>query len=134
MCATCTTTLGTYLPSFVFDLVITDVTDGNATGTFHGTSSNTGIEIFSNSSSVNVAWAPLQLGPGGNNATTGSFGSTIFTNTIYTGIVAPNSGTPPGQSTIQGTVDSTPELATFSLIGGALLGFGMMRRKIFRRP
>jgi hypothetical protein len=51
-----------------------------------------------------------------------------------TSIVAPNSGTPPGDTTVQAQVASgTPEPATFALFGCALAGFGLARRKLASR-
>ena len=58
-------------------------------------------------------------------------GATENTTVVVSLIVAPNSGTPPGDTTIQGQVSATPEPATLSLIGGALLGLGFLRRKNF---
>jgi hypothetical protein len=132
VCSTCSTQAmgaGSFFNSFMFDLVITDVTDGNATGQFVG--SSTGGAVWSDVSQITINWSPLQLGPGTNHAASGNFGPTIFGTSSFTGIVAPNSGQVPGQSTIQGTVNSTlvPEPATLSLVGGALLGLGMLRRK-----
>jgi len=130
--------LGTHFNAFTFDLVITDVTDSNARGTFVGTSS--GGSVWSDVSQINVAWLPLQLGPGTSNASFGNFGNTVFTISTPTEIVAPNSGSVNalGDTTVQGHVDTfisgVPEPATFSLIGGALLGLGMLRRKALFRP
>lgn len=134
-CPSCTTVSGATFNPFTFDLIITDVTDGGATGKFVGTS--TGGAVFNNASLVTIDWAPLQLGPDANNATSGSFGPTLFSTTVFTGIVAPNSGAALGQSTVQGFVDSIPvdsiaaipEPATLSLVGSALLCVGMLRRK-----
>ena len=131
VCSTCSTQAvgsGATFPSFTFHLVITDVTDG-ATGLIVGTSS--GGSVFSDVSQISIIWAPLQLGPGTNQATSGNFGPTIFTTTGFTGIVAPNSGTIPGQSTVQGFVDSVnsddvPEPVTLGLVGSALLGLGLL--------
>jgi len=136
VCATCSTQAigtGSVFGGFTFDLIIDDVTDG-ATGRFVGTSS--GGSVWSDVSQITINWAPLSLGPGTNNVLSGNFGSTIFGTTSFTGIVAPNSGAVHGQSTIQGTVNSTavPEPATFAILGGSLLGLGLLRRKgIFRQ-
>jgi len=129
LCGTQAMGPGSSFSSFMFDLVITDVTDGNATGQFVG--SSTGGSVWSDVSQITINWSPLQLGPGTNHAASGNFGPTFFGTSSFTGIVAPNSGQVHGQSTIQGTVNSTlvPEPATLSLVGGALLGLGMLRRK-----
>lgn len=131
-CITCTTQVGgvgaTFLP-FTFDLVITDVTDGGAKGRFVG--SSTGGTVYSDVSQVTINWAPLIIGPGTQNATFGNFGETSFSTTVFTGIVAPNSGTPLGVSTVQGYVSSSevPEPATLALVGVALFGIGFLRKR-----
>jgi len=107
------------------------MTDG-ATGIFVGTS--TGGTIWHDTSEIFLIWSPLQLGPGTSNAASGNFGPTFFNKQLRTDIVAPNSGSPAGDTTLQGFVDSTPEPATFSLIGGALLGLAFLRRKKLSRP
>lgn len=135
-CATCTLAngLGATFGAFQFDLTIVDTTDGNATGTFVG--SSTGGTITYNSSPVSINWVPLILGPGTTNASSGNFGATWFTTTTVTNLAALNSGTPPGDTTVQGGVNSNaiPEPATLSLIGGGLLGLGMLwRKRLFRQ-
>lgn len=137
-CAACQTqrnNVGAYFTAFEFDLIITDVSDGGATGKFVG--SSIGGSVYSDVSQITINWAPLQLGPGTNNATSGNFGPTIFTTTVFTGIVAPNSGPTIGLSTVQGYVDGlsidlpVPEPLTLSLVGGALLGLGLVRPRRF---
>jgi len=131
VCATCSTQAigtGAFFNAFSFNLVVTDLTDG-ATGKFVGNS--TGGSVWSDVSQITITWAPLVLGPGTVNALTGNFGPTFFATTSFTAVVAPNSGTPPGQSTVQGFINTTaiPEPGTLSVIGGGLLGLGLLRRK-----
>jgi len=137
-CITCTTQqggVGSFFNAFTIDLVITDVTDGGAQGKFVGTS--TGGAVYSDVSQLTINWAPLVLGPGTLNASFGNFGNTIFSTTVFTAIVAPNSGTslPDGVSTVQGLVssNSVPEPTTVGLVGLSLLGLGMFRRKSAKR-
>jgi hypothetical protein len=134
-CATCTTSVGGTFGAFTFDVIVDDTSDG-ATGEFVGTSS--GGNFTSNSSTITINWStlstpPTELGPGPYNRLTGNFGETVFTINTTSGIVAPNQGASPGETTIQGAVSSVPEPATFALAGGALLGLGMLRRKRFSR-
>jgi hypothetical protein len=135
VCETCTTQAigsGAFFSAFTFNLIVTDVTDG-ATGRFVGTSS--GGAVFSDVSQLTVSWAPLQLGTGTNNALTGNFGPTSFTTTNFTGIPAPNSGSTPGRSTVEGYISSAevPEPTTLSAVGAALLGLGIAGRKKLSR-
>jgi hypothetical protein len=129
-CATCTSSVSATFSAFTFDLIITDTTDG-ATGKFVGTS--TGGKVKTNSSTLAINWSPLILGPGTSGALSGNFGGTSFTTTNFTPIVAPNSGTDQGETTVQGFIDGSPvpEPATLSLVGGVLLGLGALRRRFF---
>ena len=130
-CATCTTAQTSVFGAFTFNLFVTDNTDV-ATGEFVGSSS--GGTVSSNSSTVNITWSPLTLGPGTNHALSGNFGYTVFGNSGLTAIVAPNSGTPAGDTTVQGTLNSTPEPATIGLAGIALIGISLFgRKKLARR-
>jgi hypothetical protein len=131
-CGTQASGLGSAFSAFTFDLVIDDVTDGGF-GTFIGTS--TGGTVYSDESSVTINWLPATLGPGTTGTSSGTFGTTIFTTVTSSRIVAPNSGSTPGQTTIQGGVTSSiaPEPATFGLIGAALLGLGVFGRRRFVR-
>ncbi len=132
LCATCTTTLGTTFNPFTFNLIVTDVTDG-AVGRFVGTS--VGTQVLLNQSQITINWVPLELGPGTTNATSGSFGPTVFNITPTTRIVAPNSGAEAGSTTVQGDISSlqqagvVPEPATFALVGFGLLGIGLLSKK-----
>ena len=130
VCATCTVAQTTHFVAFSFDLVVWDQTD-NATGEFIGTSP--GGDVSSNSSGVQVNWqSPLMIGPFTNHALTGNFNATYFDMVSPASlIVAPNSGSPQGDTTVQGQVGAAevPEPATFGLLGGALMGLGFWRRK-----
>ncbi len=129
-CATCTTVQSTTFGAFIFDLIVTDTTDG-ATGQFVGTS--TGGTVSINSSTIQINWTapvPLQLGPGTLNAITGNFGTSVFSeNNPITSIVAPNSGGTPGNTTVEGYIVTMPEPGTISLLGSALVGLALLGRK-----
>jgi hypothetical protein len=130
VCSTCTTNQDTIFGSFTFDLIVTDKTD-NATGEFVATSG--GGTVSSNSSTIQIDWMlpiGLQVGPGTSNAVSGNFNLTDFDIlSPITLVVAPNSGTPPGDTRVQGQISVAPEPPTFILIGGALFGLGMIPRK-----
>ncbi|MEO8050495.1 MAG: PEP-CTERM sorting domain-containing protein, partial [Acidobacteriota bacterium] len=130
-CGTCSTQAsgaGSFFNAFTFNLVITDVTDG-ATGIFVGSASAGA--VYLDASTITVNWLPMQLGPGTTNVTSGNFGPTFFQISPQTKIVNPTSGAQIGSTTVQGSISSSaiPEPATLSLVGGALLGFGLLRRK-----
>jgi len=134
VCPTCGTQasgLGTSFPAFTFDLFVSDDTDG-AVGEYVGTS--TGGSVWSNVSQISISWSPLMLGPGTSGATSGSFGPTDFTISSPTLIVAPNSGSPAGTTTVQGTVttavvSTVPEPATLAMVGGAFIALAALARR-----
>jgi hypothetical protein len=131
-CTNCAS--GITMPAFTFDLEITDITDSGATGVFDGTSTG-GLVSWNGitgagsvgSSGITMTWLPTQIGG------SGLFNTTEFTwpNSGHTIIVAPNSGTPPGDTTIQGIVTSTtiPEPATMAMVGGLFVGLAALARK-----
>jgi hypothetical protein len=133
-CAECSTeeTESAFFAAFTFDLVITDESDG-ATGEFVGASA--GGTVASNSSTITVHWSPVVLGPGSTGAMTGDFNLTGFEITSPSRIVAPNSGANVGETTVQGDINSgdvirqVPEAGTFTMIGAALIGLGLLRRR-----
>ena len=130
---------GAFFDPFMFNLIITDLTDG-AIGRFVGFSA--GGTVYSNVSPITLDWAPLELGPGTNNASSGSFGPNVFQITPTTRIVAPNSGQLPGQTTVQGEifgandfpiVAEVPEPATLFSITLGLMALGMLGRRRLAR-
>jgi hypothetical protein len=146
-CTGCSTSSGTpqataTFSAFTFDLVVSECTTSActntaATGEFVGTSS--GGTVYSDTSPISVSWSTtpnsdLDLGPGTNNALNGNFGPVSFDITGVTLIVGPNSGTPPGDTTVQAQIQSsTPEPGTTFLLGGGLLALGFLsRRKLSR--
>jgi hypothetical protein len=125
------------VPAFTFQITVSDATDG-AVGKFTGTYAGGQTVQFNSvantgASSVDVFWSPGQLGPNALNATSGNFNQTQFTISSPTFIVDPTTNS--GQSTIQGTFtefSSAPEPATLAMVGGALLGLGLLRKKFQR--
>lgn len=135
-CATCSSLaggLGANFNAFTFDLIVTDSTD-NASGEFVGTASAG--TVYSDSSTIDIIWSPLQIGPNTLNAMSGSFGVTTFTITSPTQIVGANSGSPKGDTSVQAFVTSNnaPEPATLPLVGGGLIALGLLGRKKLTRP
>jgi hypothetical protein len=102
-CPGCTTAaggVGAWFDPFEFNLEVR--VDGTNYGSFHMQSD--GGWIYLNQSTISVSWMPMQLGPGAAGLDQGSFGPYYFVQPTLAGIVAPNSGTLPGVSTIQGRV------------------------------
>jgi hypothetical protein len=138
-CTDCTQAQTTTFGSFTFNLVVNDTSD-NAFGQFVGTSSGGTVSangsVSNNSSTLQINWVSpvgLVLGGGTNHASSGNFGNTVFSMispSIL--IVAPNSGSVPGDTSVEGpvsTASSLPEPATFAMIGGGLLALGLLRKK-----
>ena len=133
VCTDCSTSVSgtagaTYAAGQSFQLNISDTTD-SATGHFTGTLS--GGTVFSDSSPLMITWDGFVVD-------SGNFQSTVFTVFSPTPLAAPNSGSPAGDTTVQGHIDasvsSVPEPATYSLVGGALVSLGLLRRKKYLAP
>jgi hypothetical protein len=130
LCGTQASGLGTAFGAFTFDLVVTDDADG-ATGEFVGSSS--GGDVWSDVSQVSINWTPAQIGPGTSGTLSGDFGTTILSIITPTLIVAPDSGTPPGDTTVQGTINAAasgtaPEPVTMAMVGCAFVGLASLSR------
>jgi len=112
----------------VLNIIFTQTSPDPASGTV-STTSITGT-IGGNSGLATIAWSmpSVQIG-------TAPVTYTVVNSPLN--IVSPSNsneqGTsplgPPGKTTIQGTVSTVPEPGTYALIGGALFGLGMLRRK-----
>lgn len=129
-CGTQASGNGATFGAFTFELfvVLDTPSDHTAVGEFIGTSS--GGSVYSDHSGVTINWqAPLQVGPATQNTYSGNFGDYYFQIINPTPIVAPNSGTPGGTTTVQGYVGDTPEPATMAMVGGMFLGFATLARK-----
>lgn len=129
-CGTAASGNGATFSAFTFELfVILDTpTDHTAVGEFIG--KLTGGVVYSDQSTVTINWqAPLQVGPATENTYSGNFGDYYFQIINPTPVVAPNSGTTPGKTTVQGYVGDTPEPATMAMVGGMFLGFATLARK-----
>lgn len=125
LCTACTSTSGALFPSFTFNLMVSQTNPTIGSGTFIGSAA--GGTVTSLSNPLVITWSPILLGPGTNNVLSGTFGSSIFTTTNPTILVA--LGTNNGTTSVQGLVTSTPEPMTFLLIGSGLVGLGLLRRK-----
>lgn len=127
-CGPATSGASAVFASFTFDLFLSldTPTIDVGIGEFIGTS--TGGTAWSDSSNISITWSPLMIGPGTTGATSGTFGSNIFTITSPTLVVSPNTNL--GTTTVQGAVTQTPEPATMAMVGGLFIGLaGMARRK-----
>lgn len=116
-CPACTTPsggVGAWFDPFTFDVEV------RVAGTNYGsfTMSSDGGWVYLNQSTISISWVPFQLGPGAANLDQGSFGPYFFRQPTLTGIVAPNSGTLPGVSTIQGFVGLDATAVPEPLNGG----------------
>ena len=132
-CAACTLStaanpISSAFAPFTLDLIISDTTDGGPAQMFVGTS--TGGFFYTDESTVSIIWTPSSL-------TFGASGQTTFASPAFTGVNDPSPGVLGNYqvTSIQGFVSSNavPEPATFGLMGGALLAFGIFRKKLSRR-
>ena len=118
-CGTTASGNGATFSQITFDLNIDDVTDG-ANGTLVGTTAGS-VTVYTDSAIV-ITWVPTQIGPGGNHALSGSFGSTYFTVGSSTDIAI-------GTTQLDGGVGAVPEPATMAMMSGAILGLAALARK-----
>ena len=119
VCGGCTTSISSTFSAFTFSLQVTDTTAGElGSASFTGTS--TGGTVTSNTSTILVNWTPVSP------ATLPPFGNTVFSMvSAISIIVAPNSSTPVGETTVQGLVSAVPEPSTFGLLGAAMIGLAL---------
>jgi len=116
-CAGCVTGGSAMFSAFTFNLVVTDISQAGATATFVGTSA--GGVIGAAQSNISIVWAPL----------TQLAGTDTWQIYSPTPIVAPNTGSNIGQTTVQGFVTGVPEPVSFILLGSGLLALGLLRRR-----
>ncbi len=116
-CAGCATGGSAMFPAFTFNLIVTDTTNGSFSKTFLGTSA--GGLVQAAQSNITIVWTPLTQMIGADNWQ------------IYSPspIVAPNTGSVSGATTVQGFVSGVPEPLSFILLGSGLLALGLLRRR-----
>jgi hypothetical protein len=116
-CAGCATGGTANFPGFTFNLIVTDTTNGTFTKTFLGSSA--GGVIGAAQSGITIVWTPL----------TQNIGTDFWQIYSPTPIVAPNTGSAKGSTTVQGFVTGVPEPVSFILLGSGLLALGLLRRR-----
>ncbi|MFN7541901.1 MAG: PEP-CTERM sorting domain-containing protein [Acidobacteriota bacterium] len=114
--------------NLVLSIVFTQTSPDSATGSIDSTSI-TG-SIGGNSGFAQITWMTPSVMVGLSPITYTVVNSPLNLNSPATSILqGANSLGPPGKTTIQGTVNDVPEPSTYALIGGALLGLRILRRR-----